>query len=134
MIDKNTLIEKYKSGKPVYVISCVMFNYYVESVRVVGLSFLNKECISCEIASERTSQSRAVFPYELFETAKEANNKCDKLQKEQGRVIITQKEYDNLIDRNKLIKKLFPLGVPRTREDWNYGINARAVYEAIMNT
>lgn len=37
-------------------------------------------------------------------------------------------------DRQKLIGKLFPLGVPLTREDWNYSINAKAVYEAIMRT
>lgn len=36
------------------------------------------------------------------------------------------------VDREKLIKKLFPMGVPLTREDWNYAINARAVYAAIM--
>ena len=36
------------------------------------------------------------------------------------------------VDRKKLIKKLFPVGVPMTREEWNYSINARAVYEAIM--
>ena len=34
--------------------------------------------------------------------------------------------------RQKLIDKLFPFGVPLTREDWNYSINAKAVYEAIM--
>ena len=36
------------------------------------------------------------------------------------------------ISREALLKRLFPLGIPRTREDWNYAINARAVYEAIM--
>lgn len=36
------------------------------------------------------------------------------------------------VDREKLLKRLFPLGIPRTREDWNYSINARAVYAAIM--
>lgn len=38
------------------------------------------------------------------------------------------------VERKKLIKKLFPMGVPNTREEWNYSINARAVYEAIMKT
>lgn len=38
------------------------------------------------------------------------------------------------VDRQKLIGVLFPLGVPLTREDWNYSINAKAVYEAIMRT
>ncbi len=38
------------------------------------------------------------------------------------------------VDRQKLIGILFPLGVPLTREDWNYSINAKAVYEAIMRT
>ena len=38
------------------------------------------------------------------------------------------------VGRKKLIKKLFPMGVPKTREEWNYSINARAVYEAIMKT
>jgi hypothetical protein len=38
------------------------------------------------------------------------------------------------VDREKLIKKLFPMGVPLTREDWNYSINAKEVYEAIMRT
>lgn len=38
----------------------------------------------------------------------------------------------DLISRSALIKKLFPMGVPLTREDWNYAINARAVYAVIM--
>ena len=38
------------------------------------------------------------------------------------------------VERKKLIKKMFPMGVPNTREEWNYSINARAVYEAIMKT
>lgn len=38
------------------------------------------------------------------------------------------------VERKKLIKKMFPMGVPKTREEWNYSINARAVYEAIMRT
>lgn len=37
-----------------------------------------------------------------------------------------------MIYRDELLKKLFPLGIPKTREDWNYAINARAVYEAII--
>ena len=37
----------------------------------------------------------------------------------------------DVIDRQKLIERVFPMGIPRTREDWNYAINARAVYEAI---
>ena len=36
------------------------------------------------------------------------------------------------IPRDVLLKRIFPLGIPRTREDWNYSINARAVYAAIM--
>ena len=36
------------------------------------------------------------------------------------------------IPRDVLLKRLFPLGIPRTREEWNYSINARAVYAAIM--
>ena len=31
-----------------------------------------------------------------------------------------------------MLKRLFPLGVPRTREEMNYPINAGAVYRAIM--
>lgn len=38
------------------------------------------------------------------------------------------------IDRDALLKRLFPLGIPQTREDWNYSINAKAVYEAIMKS
>jgi hypothetical protein len=38
------------------------------------------------------------------------------------------------VERKKLVKKLFPMGVPKTREEWDYSINARAVYEAIMRT
>lgn len=33
----------------------------------------------------------------------------------------------------KLLKKMFPLGIPKIPMDWNYSIPARAVYEAIMN-
>ena len=36
------------------------------------------------------------------------------------------------LDRTELLRKLFPMGIPRTREDWNYAINAQAVYRAIM--
>lgn len=41
---------------------------------------------------------------------------------------------NDLIHSSDLLKILFPLGLPKTREEWNYGINARAVYEAINKT
>lgn len=48
--------------------------------------------------------------------------------------IINNAPAVDAVERKKLIKKMFPMGVPNTREEWNYSINARAVYEAIMKT
>jgi hypothetical protein len=36
------------------------------------------------------------------------------------------------VDTEKILKKIFPYGIPKTKEDWNYSISARAVYEAII--
>jgi hypothetical protein len=38
----------------------------------------------------------------------------------------------NVVDRDKLLKRMFPMGIPKSRYEWDYAINARAVYEAIM--
>ena len=38
----------------------------------------------------------------------------------------------NAVDRDKLLKRIFPMGIPKSRYEWDYTINARAVYEAIM--
>lgn len=35
------------------------------------------------------------------------------------------------IETDALLRKLFPLGIPRTRYNWEYSIPARAVYRAI---
>ena len=48
------------------------------------------------------------------------------------RIAVRKAPTVDAVDRKKLIEKLFPMGVPMTREEWNYSINARAVYEAIM--
>jgi hypothetical protein len=49
-----------------------------------------------------------------------------------GRNTVIDAPAVDAVDRKKLIGVLFPLGVPLTKEDWNYSINAKAVYEAIM--
>jgi hypothetical protein len=38
----------------------------------------------------------------------------------------------NAVDRDKLLKRMFPMGIPKSRYEWDYSINAKAVYEAIM--
>lgn len=38
-----------------------------------------------------------------------------------------------MIDRAKLLGKLFPNGIPK-HDAWNYSIPARTVYQAIMDT
>lgn len=60
------------------------------------------------------------------------NDKVARFVLEQVLFDIGQAPAVDAVDRAKLLKRLFPLGIPRTREDWNYSINARAVYEAIM--
>jgi hypothetical protein len=45
--------------------------------------------------------------------------------------VIDRAEVVDAVPREDLLKRIFPLGVPATK-DMNYGINAVAVYMAVM--
>ena len=46
--------------------------------------------------------------------------------------LLDKAEAVDAVPREALLKRIFPLGVPATKRDMNYGINAVAVYMAIM--
>lgn len=46
--------------------------------------------------------------------------------------VLSEVKDVDAVDRAALLKRMFPMGIPKTRYEWDYAINARAVYEAIM--
>lgn len=127
MIGNYKLVEKMKTGETVYTILCANFTYYVWPVVITGFTTACGEIVECEVSGHNDT----IPPCNLFITKEEAEKLACDLQRERGMKFISQKQYDNMVDRGTLLKRLFPLGVPQKHE-MNYAINARAVYEAIM--
>jgi hypothetical protein len=127
MVDVHKLYEKMNSGETVYAVLCANFTYYVWPVVITNIISVCGEVVNC-IVGEDVGE---IPPSELFETKEEAEKVANRLQHERGMKLVSQKQYNNMIDREELLKRIFPLGVP-PKHEMNYAINARAVYEAIM--
>ena len=67
-----------------------------------------------------------------YEWLKTVVNPCSVAEIEEHMERIRNAPAVNAVDRDKVLKRMYPMGIPRSRYEWDYSINARAVYEAIM--
>lgn len=90
--------EYAENGKTVFYIGCFMFQYHVFPAIIVGIRSSGKDTIpEAEVDNLVLSKKETIPICYLYTDESEAHEKCKNQQKEQGYVVITQKEYDELI-------------------------------------
>lgn len=103
-----TLEEVYEcaqSGTPVWYVGAFMFQYYAFQAQIVGVSFLCPDTIpevTLEDVDRHHTEERDIL--HIYKDGKEAQKISAERQKECGHVVITQKEYDEILawkDANK---------------------------------
>lgn len=90
--------EYMRTGETVYYVGCFMYQYQVFPARIVGISMLYFDSVP-EVGLDNLvlRKKESVSILAVYANENEAAKECEKSQKELGHVIITQKEYDELI-------------------------------------
>lgn len=86
--------EKAKNGENVYIVVCEMYQYFPVDGIIVGVSASYGNEIEFEVQDNIFKKSLDLEARQIFETIEQAAALAEKAQKENGRVIITQKECD----------------------------------------
>lgn len=86
--------EKAKNGEKVYIVVCEMYQYFTVDGIIVGVAASGANEVEFEVEDNVFKRSRYFEAGQIFETIAQAASAAEKAQKENGRVIITQKEYD----------------------------------------
>lgn len=91
--------DKYmRTGETVYYVGGFMFQYHVFPARIEGISMLSFDSVpELELYNIALNKTERVSICAIYINEKDAEKECKKSQKEMGHVIITQKEYDELI-------------------------------------
>lgn len=91
--------DKYmRTGETVFYVGGFMFQYHVFPARIVGISMLSFDSVpELELDNLALGKTERVSICAIYTNENEAAKECEKSQKEMGHVIITQKEYDELI-------------------------------------
>lgn len=93
--------EMINNNEPVYFISAMMFQYFVDKGYIVGWRYSHGESISYTLESEITKDKTELYANHIYDNQDEAGKACQKMQKENGHVVITQKEYDEYMRLKK---------------------------------
>lgn len=92
-------VDKYmRTGETVYYVGGFMFQYHVFPARIEGISMLSFDWApEIKLYNTALGKTERVSLCAIYANENEAAKECEKSQKEMGHVIITQKEYDELI-------------------------------------
>lgn len=87
-----------RTGEAVYYVGGFAFSFHVFPARIVGISMLSFDSVpEVDLYNLELGKTERVSILAVYTNENEAEKECKKSQKEQGHVIITQKEYDELI-------------------------------------
>lgn len=90
------------SGETIFYVGVFMYQYHVFPARIIGVSISSIDTVpEVEVENLAIGKKEMLSIYAVYINESEALEKCKKAQKEYGHVVITQKEYDELIALKK---------------------------------
>lgn len=87
-----------KNNDTVYFVNCVAFQYFVDVGKIVGYSVAYNEAIMYSVESEITGSVEELHAFSLHENSGGAEAERKESQQKHGRVVISQKEYDEYME------------------------------------
>lgn len=90
-----------KNNDTVYFVNCVSFQYFVDGGKIVGYSAAYDEAIMYSVESEITGSVKELHAFSLHSNLDDAEAERKESQQKYGRVVISQKQYDEYMELKK---------------------------------